>query len=210
MKKYLYIAFMALGLPLTSFANAELMQIVAFSWDETNEKLIPFSFGSGTAIANDLVITNKHVVEVGTQIADFVLLCPGQTQETSAVECNVAAGVSALHSQMDVALVRPLDPADFLLSVRVSNAIRSKDDIVRVVGFPVPDDSSAQNFGNTKTLAAFEAWQEDPAKGLDFKGDSPTTTRGKVLARFKLQNTGELFTQTDARVNFGNSGGGGF
>ena len=81
---------------------------------------------------------------------------------------------------------------------------------MRVVGFPVPDDSSAQNFGNTKTLAAFEAWQEDPAKGLDFKGDSPTTTRGKVLARFKLQNTGELFTQTDARVNFGNSGGGGF
>ncbi len=209
--KQIYILLLGLlCVPLTTFANAELVQIVALDWDETTEKLTPFSFGSGTAIAKDLVITNKHVVKVDSQVADFVLLCPGQAQETRAVECNVAAGVSALHSTMDVALVKTLDPEDFLMSVRPSTAIRSVDDVIRIVGFPVPDESTVQNFGGTKTLEAFEAWQENPDQGLDFKGDSPTTTRGKVLARYRLENTGELYTQTDARVNFGNSGGAAF
>lgn len=210
MKQSLFIAFSLALLPLTTFANAELVQIVAFSWDEKTEKLAPFSFGSGTAIAKDLVISNKHVVKVGSQTADFLLLCPAQPQETRAVQCTIAAGVSALHSTMDVALLRTLRTEDFLLSVRPSTTIRSTDDVIRIVGFPVPDDSDAQNFGGTKTLQAFEDWQENPDQGLNFKGDSPTTTRGKVLARYKLENTGEFYTQTDARVNFGNSGGAAF
>lgn len=197
-------------MPVTTWANAELMQIVALSWDESAQKLTPFSFGSGTAIAKDLVITNKHVVKVGTQTADFVLLCPGQTQESRAVECNVAAGVSALHPRMDLALIRTLNSRDFLLSVRTSTAIRRPGDVVRVVGFPVPDDSNIENFGSTRTLEAFEAWQENPEQGLDFKGDSPTTTRGNVLARGVLESTNENYTLTDARVNFGNSGGAAF
>jgi len=210
MKKYLLLALISLVAPLSVQANAELVQIVAFNWNETATKLEVISFGSGTAIRNDLVITNKHVVKVNDEVADFLLFCPGQPQTNRAVQCNVAAGVSALHPQMDMALVKTLDKNTFLPTVRTSTSIRSLGDLVRVVGFPVPDDSEAQNFGSTKTLKAFEAWMKDPSAGFNFKGDKPTTTRGRVLARFKLQNTGELFTQTDARVNFGNSGGAAF
>lgn len=209
--KQIYLALLGiLVLPLTAFANAELVQIVSFGWNEVTEQLEVLSFGSGTAIAKDLVITNKHVVKIGTQTADFLLLCPGQSQESRAVECTVAAGVSVLHNTLDVALVRTLDASVYLPSARPSTVIRSKDEIVRVVGFPIPDVNSAQGFGGTKTVEAFEAWQKNPSVGLNVKGDSPTTTRGKVIARYMVEGTGGLYTKTDAKVNFGNSGGAAF
>jgi len=197
-------------LPLTTFANAELVQIVNFNWNETTKQLEVASFGSGTAIAKDTVITNKHVVKVGDKASDFLLLCPAQVQNNRAVKCNVAAGVSVLHNTLDVALVKTLNPEDFLFSTKVSTAIRSKEDIVTVVGFPTTGAGYAQNFGGTKTVEAITAWQEDPGQGLNIKGDTPTTTRGQVLARYLTENNGALYTKTDAKVNFGNSGGAAF
>lgn len=196
--------------PTSVLANAELVQIVNFKWNEATQKLEVVSFGSGTAIAKNLVMTNKHVIKVGSDVADFLLLCPAQAQESRSVKCNVEAGVSAIHRDFDAALVRTIDPEDFLPSVRASTAIRSRGDTVRVVGFPIPDTNSAQNFGGTKTKDALEQWLANPTEELVIDGDKPTTTRGEVLNRYILENTGAYYTHTDAKVNFGNSGGAAF
>lgn len=213
MKKMKSIYTLLLALlcaPLSAFANAELVQIVALSWNEVEEKLEPISFGSGTAIAKDTVITNKHVVKVSGQVADFLLLCPAQVQENRGVKCTVPAAISALHNTLDVALVKTLDPKDFLFAAKTSTVILAPDNVVRVVGFPTVGDDYAQNFGSTKTVEAFESWQENPSLGLDIKGDTPTITRGKVLARYMTESDHALYTKTDAKVNFGNSGGAAF
>lgn len=210
MKKLFCGLLLALIAPASAWANAELVQIVSFTWDEDKEVLQLVSLGSGTAIGKNLVITNKHVVEVNGGPADFLLLCPAQARESRSVKCTIPAGVTALHETLDAALVQTLDTKDFLPSVRTTTAVRSKDDVIRVVGFPVPDVNSAQNFGGTKTLKAFEAWQANPGSELIVSGDSPTTTRGRVKARYILQDTGATYTYTDAKVNFGNSGGAAF
>lgn len=210
MKKLLLTGLLCLFTPVISHANAELVQIVAFTWDDNSRTLNLLSLGSGTAIDKNLVITNKHIVKVGTDQADFILLCPAQSDVSKEVTCSIAAGISALHPDIDAALVRPLDDSVFLPSVRTSNLSRDVGDIIRIVGFPAPDAASTQNFGSDKTIEAFKRWEKNQEADFTIKGDSPTTTRGQVLARLQFLKDQAIYTKTDAKTNFGNSGGAAF
>ncbi len=207
--KKLVLSLGILLLPLQVLAEVELFQLVMFDWEGETKKLKLVSLGSGTSIGKDLIITNKHVVEINDEPADLILLCQAKQKATHKVECNIPAGISILHRDFDVALVKPIVSGAFIPQVRTSTAIKRKGDVVRIVGFPAPD-GQRQNFGGQATLNAFKTWEADPTTPLQIRGDKPTITRGEILARYKLENTGETFALTSAKVNFGNSGGAAF
>lgn len=198
-----------LFLPTLALAKVELFQIVVFNWDTENQALQLMSLGSGTAVGSDLILTNRHVVQTGTdKFADLLLLCQGQAKAGDPVTCDIAAGVAAAHSGEDVALVRPITQ-EFFPQVHVSYQVKKTGDPVRVYGFPTPTENKL-GFGDTRTLAAFEAWVADPTQPLATVGDKLTVTRGKVQSRLRNSDTGFTYTRTDAKVNFGNSGGAAF
>lgn len=198
-----------LFLPTLALAKVELFQIVVFNWDTENESLQLVSLGSGTAVGSDLILTNKHVVQTGTnQFADLLLLCQAQAKAGDPVTCDIAAGVAAAHPDEDVALVKPI-ARNFFPQVRVSYQTKRTGDPVRVYGFPAPTENKL-GFGDTRTLAAFQAWAADPTQPLATVGDKLTVTRGETLSRLQNTDTGFTYTKTDAKVNFGNSGGAAF
>ncbi len=210
MKKILFLV-LALGIfPFQVQAGTEIMQILVFDWDDSRKSLTLKSLGSGTAIDDDLVLTNKHVIEYeeGVQ-GDFLILCQAQERQTSNADCRISAGVVAVHPEFDVALVRSISSSVFLPKVKVSNALGYKGQNVRIVGFPAPVEG-VQNFGGQTASLAVETWLKSPEEGLSIKGDAPTTTRGTVMTRARVKETGEDLLYTNARVNFGNSGGAAF
>ena len=203
--KHLLLALILV--PSLTFARVELFQIVVFNWDTERKVLQLQSLGSGTAVDNNLILTNKHVVETSPgKFADFLLLCQARENQAS-VNCNIPAGVAAVHENEDVALVKPLE-AGFYPKVKFSTSRQRPGEQVRVFGFPTP--SGRVGFGDTRTLSAFREWAKDPSRPLDIKGDAITITRGKVQARLENTKTGFKYTLTDAKANFGNSGGAAF
>jgi len=205
MKKLLFLVGIFLITPV--FASVELVQIVSFSWD--GSKLESLSLGSGTAIGPDLILTNKHVVteDDGTS-AEFILICPAKTKSTRAVDCNVPAVVLALHPKFDAALIRTLDDDVYLPQVRLGTHLRSKNEWIRVQGFPVPVEG-LQNFGGNKTLENIRNWTKNGGV-LTTAGDKLTITRGQIKQLAQRKDTGEIYYLTDVKVNHGNSGGAAF
>ena len=200
---FLVLAFV----PFTTFSKGvEIFQIIAFSWDETQKKLEVFSNGSGTAIGSDLVLTNKHVILGKKGMADLVLLCQGSEKSTKSVSCDIPAGVVSVHEKLDAALIKPLSSSAFLPSMRTSSLRRIKGDKIVIKGFPVPLGESHQNFGNTKTYQKIKDWGKNGGK-LKIGGDSITTTKGSIMAAGTLSSTGGEYYISNAKVNFGNSGG---
>ncbi|MCF7905614.1 serine protease [Candidatus Gracilibacteria bacterium] len=212
MKKLSFFLLCAgLFIPFIAQANSSpsLLQIVVFDWNEISEELEVRSFGSGTAIEKDLVLTNKHVVthEDGS-IADFLLLCPAQSKATHSVECNIPAAVVAVHPEFDTALVRPLSSRVFFPRVRTALQRSSVGDRIRIYGFPRPSEGM-QNFGSTKTFENIKKWQEEGGP-IEARGDTLTITRGTIQIVAQRKDTGEIYYLTDVKVNFGNSGGAAF
>jgi len=197
-------------LPLVSFAQQEVLQLVVFHWDKDNEKLQFVSLGSGTLVSKGIVLTNKHVVFTEDKKADFILLCRGGSKETSHVICDIPAGVSAVHKELDVAIVKPLKDV-FLLGVKTSTTPVRYLNVVRIVGYPTPEkEGNRTNFGDTKTKTYFEKWIKEGGEISNFKGDKQTITRGEITALVKTRKTNTIYVKTNAIVNFGNSGGGVF
>ncbi len=209
MRKILFALGLLLFSPVTfaTIGASGLVQIVTFEWN--GESLKALSLGSGTAIDSNLILTNRHVVSKsdGTP-ADFLLLCPAKTKASQPVECNVAAGVVALHSQFDAALVRSLDENVFLPRVPIAERLAQKGENIRINGFPLPVDS-LQNFGGTQTLANVKAWESDGGT-IRTGGDKLTVTRGVVQQLAKRVDTNEIYYLTNVKVNSGNSGGAAF
>lgn len=210
MKKFILTLILA-TIPFTTFASVELFQIVAFGWDSSTQKLSVVSMGSGTAIEKDLILTNKHVVQVDDKIADFVVLCQADAKRTKGVKCEIPAGVVSVHPDFDAALIKPLSSHHYFPSVRVVSGEASIGTQVRLAGFPVPlEGTQLQGFGGTKTLEAVEDWVAGSGGPLEFEGDELTITRGNVVNKGLLSATGGRYLVTDAKVNFGNSGGAAF
>ena len=190
-------------------AKVEMFQIVVFDWNEEKEILELVSFGSGTAVSSGAILTSKHVVQAEDgSFADFILLCQAQANAGESAVCNIPAGVSAAHDIEDVALIRPIENK-FFPKVKVSYQKKRVEDPIRVLGFPTPE-AGKLGFGDTKTVSIFETWLNDTTQPLSVEGDKLTVTRGQVQARLKNKDTGFTYTKTDAKVNFGNSGGAAF
>jgi len=153
-------------------------------------------------------LTNKHVISTKTGTADFVLLCQGQNKKNQAITCKIPAAVTAVHSTMDAALIRPLNLQTFFPKVKTkAPTIRSRDQVL-IKGYPIPDNRFS-NFGNTQTNEAIENWVKNGGN-LNFRGDKLTITRGRVTQiALKKSNQAKYFI-TNAKVNFGNSGGSAF
>ena len=194
----------------TTFASVESLQIVNFQWDEETQKLIPFSYGSGTAILKNLILTNKHVVTnaKNEKLADFLLLCPSEVNITRAVQCNIPAGVVSVHPKFDAAIIKPLSKDVFLPYVRTAYYRKGIGDSIRLEGFPLPL-GEFQNFGSSKTKENVLKWMKEGGV-LQAGGDRLTVTRGNVVLEGVLKSTGGHYLFTDAKVNFGNSGGAAF
>jgi len=193
-------------IPTLAFAKVELFQIVVFDWDRVNNRLEFKSLGSGTAIDKDLILTNRHVVETSANnFADLLLLCQARQQAGRSVTCDIAAGVAAVHPTEDVALVKPIESA-FFPQVKLSFHTRRPGDSVRVHGFPSPLGDKV-GFGDTRTFQAFGAWAKDPSQPFPKVGDKLTITRGQVTSRLLNTQTDFTYAKTDAKANFGNSGG---
>lgn len=188
-----------------------MMQIAVFRWD--GGRLILSSVGSGTSIGNGLVLTNKHVVTLNTgSTADFLLLCPAHpTKSTRSVACSISAGVVAVHSDHDAALVRALDNKTFLPSVGVIRTEPQVGDYVRIEGFPIATDGFS-NFGDTRTITELQRWLVEGGEPRA-AGDRLTITRGKIFAKGSGSAGGvgpSRMYGTNAVVNYGNSGGAAF
>lgn len=208
-KKLLIIIFGLLLCIPSTYASVESLQIVNFQWDTVNKKLVPFSFGSGTAIQKNLVLTNKHVVtKQGGKVADFLLLCQAQHKSTRGVVCDIPAGVVSIHDKFDAALIRTLDKNDFLPHVRTAYYRKGTGDGVRLEGFPLPL-GEYQNFGSSITKENILKWTKNGGV-LELGGDKLTITRGKVTMEGIFNATGGHYLFTNAKVNFGNSGGAAF
>ena len=194
-----------LVLPFDTLANVEVFQVISFTWDNQTKQLIPVSHGSGTAVEKNVILTNKHVISTKTGTADFVLLCQGQNKKNQAITCKIPAAVTAVHSTMDAALIRPLNLQTFFPKVKTkAPTIRSRDQVL-IKGYPIPDNRFS-NFGNTQTNEAIENWVKNGGN-LNFRGDKLTITRGRVTQiALKKSNQAKYFI-TNAKVNFGNSGG---
>ena len=192
------------------FASVESFQIINFQWDETNKKLVPFAYGSGTAIQKNLILTNKHVVTnpKNEKIADFLLLCPAEEKVTRGVACNIPAGVVSTHPKFDAAMIRPLSKDVFLPYVRTAYYRKGVGDSIRLEGFPLPL-GEYQNFGSSKTKENVLNWMNNGGT-LQVGGDKLTVTRGNIVLEGVLKSTGGYYLFTDAKVNFGNSGGAAF
>lgn len=210
MKLFRFFLLLILFSPfLSCLANVEIFQVVSFVWNAETEKLEAVSHGSGTAIDKNLVLTNKHVVFGENGVADFVLLCQGESRTSRPVRCNIPAGVTVLHEKFDAALIRPLSKNVFLPFVKTSSVQRQRGDSVRIKGFPIPLGDSVSNFGSTKTFEKTKEWTENGGM-LEIGGDKMTITRGQIQNIGIRRETGEKFLITDAKVNFGNSGGAAF
>ncbi len=186
-----------------------LLQIAVFDWNTETKRLEVQSLGSGTAIKNNLILTNKHVVTLkdGTA-ADFVLICPARSKSAHSVRCNIPAAVVSLHPKFDAALIRPISSDVYLPRVRAATQVGRAGEQVRVYGFPRPADG-LQNFGGTRTMENIKKWQEVGGE-IEGRGDALTITRGKVKIVAQRKDTGELYYLTDVKVNYGNSGGAAF
>lgn len=191
-------------------ASVESLQIVSFQWDAVHKKLVPFAYGSGTALQKNVVLTNKHVVmnaQTG-RTADFLLLCPAQHKSTRGVVCHIPGGVVSVHEKFDAALVKPLASDVFLPYVRTAYYRKGIGDSIRLEGFPLPLDLF-QNFGSSETRDSIINWITHGGTLLG-GGDKLTITRGKVTLEGVLKTTGGHYLFTDAKVHFGNSGGAAF
>lgn len=211
MNKFLIASFIFVGIPFAAEASSSspsLLQIAVFDWNTSTKHLEVQSLGSGTAIDHDLILTNKHVVTLKDgSTADFVLVCPAQYKSTHSVQCNIPAVVVSVHPKFDAALIRPISDI-YLPSVRTATQVGSAGEQIRVYGFPRPTDG-LQNFGGTRTMENIKKWQETGGS-VEAKGDALTITRGKIKIVAQRKDTGEVYYLTDAKVNYGNSGGAAF
>ena len=223
-----FVLFVALALMVlgneTKASNLEdsLYQIVAFTWNGEEKKLEFVGTGSGTSIevnANDRlvdrdkrtgIITNKHVVTVGEETVDFILLCPQKDMSVYLkIKCNVPAAVTAIHPELDLAIVKPLANDFFLLPTRV---IEYQNDIgspIRLMGYPSPDEKLAGG-GSEFVFSAFAEWDKNGGI-LEVTGTKPTVTRGEIVDISNQQGTTrDVYYLTNAKGNFGLSGGAAF
>ncbi len=204
----LFFLFLCLILPLNLFAKEEVLQLVIFGWNENTQSLELKSLGSGTIVQKNIILTNKHVVQIGkNKSADFILLCKGTHKESVRVKCDIPAGVSAVHEKADVAIVKPIK-SPFLLPVKTSTTKRVYLERVKMIGFPTPQ--GLNGFGDTETLNSVKKWLGEENIPLEIKGDHQTITRGEIISKIKETNSGQIYYKTNAVVNFGNSGGGAF
>ncbi len=134
----------------TAFADTKgdsVYQLVTFLWNGEEQKLEFIGTRSGPSINTDTarlggdsdgIITNKHVVGHNGEVVDFVLLCPGvgNSKTYQTIECSVPAAVTAVHPELDVAIVKPLNDDHFLIPVPVAQYENNFGDSVRLMGFP--------------------------------------------------------------------------
>lgn len=206
--KKIFLSLCALLFAGPVFASVESFQLVTFTWDEEQKLLQPLTFGSGTAIDHQVILTNKHVVQMSDEKkADLVLLCRAGERVTRSVECTVPGVVLAVHDTLDVALVRAVDDV-FFPKVRTFRKNRNIGDTIRIEGFPVKTDEFL-NMGDSRTQTQLKQWAKTGGT-LQLGGDRLTVTRGKITGYALEEVSNGKYYKTDAKVNFGNSGGAAF
>lgn len=226
MKHFLLLAVLISGIfsleTKASSLEDSLYQVVTFNWNGEDKELDFVGTGSGTSIEVDAnnrlvdrdlrtgIITNKHVVTVGDEIVDFILLCPQKDMSVYLkVKCNVPAAVTAVHPELDLAIVKPLAKDFFLLPTRVIEYQSDMGSTVRLMGYPAPDESLAGG-GSDLVFSAFSEWDENGGI-LEVTGTNPTLTRGEIVDISNQQGTTrDVYYLTNAKGNFGLSGGGAF
>ncbi len=227
MKKFIArFALVLIVFPLTTLKASDvedsLYQLVTFVWNGESQKLDFVGTGSGTSIEVDTtnrfmsrdersgIITNKHVIMVGDEVADFVLLCPQKDMSAYLkINCNVPAVVTAVHPELDLAIVKPLAEDFFLLPTAVMEYQNIVGDKVRLMGYPSPDEALAGG-GSKAVFNAFKDWNKTGGV-FEIEGTNPTVTRGEIVDISNQQgSTRKVYYLTSAKGNFGLSGGAAF
>lgn len=214
MKKILLASFFLMFLTNTCSAIPEeeaLHQLVTFMWDGETQQLKFNGTGSGVFV-NGSVITNKHVVTSGDTTVDFVLLCQAKTRRKSSqtITCDIPAAVTAIHPSLDVALVKPLsDHKNPFITVPFPLVQNRIGDRVRLFGFP-STTNKLDGFGGDAIFKAFSEWNKTGGI-IETKGSNITITRGEITDyEFERGTTRRVYYATNAKGNFGMSGGAAF
>ena len=195
--------------PALAASPDEIYQIISFQWDESDQKLTPFSIGSGTALHKIGLVTNRHVVYDMSQRkpVDLVLLCRADRSRTQRADCSIPGVVTAYHPQIDVALIQPVDRKPLIPSAAPETLKQKRGDQVRIYGFPYSPEQG--EFGDKNTLSTLKKWIKQGGK-LSNLGDKITITRGTIKTLYRDNFGNVAYYGTNAKGDFGSSGGGAF
>lgn len=206
MKKLLTVllGFFIFGVS-SAFANAspELVQMISFTWDGVDFQFA--HYGTAVAIDEDHLITNAHLVTQGGKLVDFVLLCPTPDKNHISSECYIPAGVLAVHSKFDAALLQLYREEDFLPYTGRKTTFPKKETPIKIEGYQIKTDI-LQTFEDSLTFNFISNWIKNG--GILRLPNSPfIKSRGEISNIAKLKKTGAKYFMSNIQLNLNQTGG---